>query len=94
MIGHIISSILCIFVSIGILKSIEVREYYKDSWEPLSLKVWHIILICICSIIPGVDILLICGLIVFVVMCMKDPDHRIKSTNLINKINNFLNKSV
>lgn len=95
MIIHLIISILIIYITIKIIKSIEIREYYRDDWKSYNLKLWHVIIIIILSIIPAVNLIMFCcAFIYFTLLHYDDPHVKLKDTSFIYKIIKFLNKSV
>lgn len=95
MIIHLIISILIIYITIKIIKSIEIREYYRDDWKSYNLKLWHVIIIIILSIIPAVNLIMFCyAFIHFTLWYYDDPHVKLKDTSFVYKIIKFLNKSV
>lgn len=95
MIIHLIISILIIYITIKIIKSIEIREYYRDDWKSYNLKLWHVIIIIIIGVLPLVNIIIfIVFFIYFTLLHYDNPHIKLKDTSFIYKIIKFLNKSV
>lgn len=95
MIIHLIISILIIYITIKIIKSIEIREYYRDDWKSYNLKLWHVIIIIILGIIPIINmVVFVVFFIHFALWYYDDTNFKLKDTSFIYKIIKFLNKSV
>lgn len=95
MIVHLIISILIIYITIKIIKGIEIREYYRNDWKSYNLKLWHVIIIIILGIIPILNmVVFVVFSIHFAVWYYDDPNFKLKDTSFMYKIIKFLNKSV